>query len=168
MLSANAELALFSVSLSPPSPLRHDAPSRPLPDGVQTCVQVSREARRLSQRRDLPVRPPCRTPLSFRRPFHRPPGDRERGANACYRLQQPCTAGRVPHRFSPRHLPHLFWLEGRCKFETNCRHRHDRTKDDEVLANRQRQAPQPSAPMRLTDQELTAIASGGSSDAVAG
>ena len=61
-----------------------------------------------------------------------------------------------------------FWHEGRCTFGTSCKHCHDRTKDDEVLTNRQRRAPQPSAPMRLADQELTAIASGGSSDAVAG
>jgi hypothetical protein len=61
-----------------------------------------------------------------------------------------------------------FWPEGRCKFGTSCKHRHDRTKDDDASVNRQRQPAQPSAPKKLTDQELTAIASGGSSDAVAG
>lgn len=61
-----------------------------------------------------------------------------------------------------------FWHEGRCKFGTSCKHRHDRTKHDEASVNRQRQPAQPSAPNKLTDQELTAIASGGSSDAVAG
>ncbi|GAA5969367.1 hypothetical protein JCM8115_003114 [Rhodotorula mucilaginosa] len=67
-----------------------------------------------------------------------------------------------------RAAPAAFWLEGRCKFGTSCKHCHDRTKDDEASVNRQRQAPQPPAPKKLTDQELTAIASGGGSDAVAG
>jgi hypothetical protein len=105
VLSATAELILSFFSSS--SPLLHGTRSIPFPNGVQTSVQASREARRLSLRRDVQIRPPHRTSLIFRRPFHRPPDDRERGTSACFPSEQPCAAGRVPRRGSPPHLLHL-------------------------------------------------------------
>ncbi|GAA5867315.1 hypothetical protein JCM3774_003543 [Rhodotorula dairenensis] len=67
----------------------------------------------------------------------------------------------------PRGTCRSFWHEGRCKFGTACRHKHDQSKADSPSIVRRFQPTSRPAPAPLSDQDLTAIASGASSDAVA-
>ena len=65
------------------------------------------QVRRLSQRRGVQIRAPCRTALSSRHPFRRPPAERERDASASFRSQHSHAAVGVPRWSAARHLSQL-------------------------------------------------------------
>ncbi|GAA5992370.1 hypothetical protein JCM10908_000450 [Rhodotorula pacifica] len=65
----------------------------------------------------------------------------------------------------PRGTCRFFWNDGRCEMGTKCKYKHDQTKADQSATSAQTQSTLPP-PRKLTDQELTAIASGTSSDAM--
>lgn len=67
----------------------------------------------------------------------------------------------------PRRTCRTLWHEGRCKVGTNCKHTHDQSKVDSPSVPALSSPMRPPGPAQLSDPDLTAIASGTSSDAVA-